>query len=113
MDQSKQLTPRAREMYAVIEKYSKSDLSQKEFCEQHGITYSTFHWWRHQYKKHNQNLKDTHNQSTDFIPVQVTKPVDPSPSSSSCQIEYPNGIIVHLKDVNVRIISELIRCLEQ
>jgi len=113
MDHQKKLTPRAKEMYALIERYFESGLSQKLFCKQHGITYSTFHWWQYQYKKYCQNSKATQLNSEDFIPVRVSSPIGTNSASHSCQIEYPNGIIVHLRDVNVQFISELIRWEEQ
>lgn len=112
MSQQKNLTPRAKEMFAMIERSFKSDLSQKAFCEQHSIKYSTFHWWRQQYKKHHPDFKRASKKSEDFIPVHVSSPVGPSTITHSCKIEYPNGVVVYLQDVNVRVISELIQSQE-
>lgn len=36
------LTPRAQEMFAPVEKYLTSGLSQKAFCAQETIAFSTF-----------------------------------------------------------------------
>ena len=39
-------TRRAAEMRLVIEEYAASGLGRKQFCEQRGITLTTFDYWR-------------------------------------------------------------------
>ena len=110
MKQQKNLSPRAQEMYTLIEKYFTTNLNQKTFCEQQGITYSTFHWWLSKYKNNSPTSMTNRSKSSgDFIPVHVGSPDTSTVFSSVCYIEYPNGVIVHLLDVNVQVISELIQ----
>jgi len=41
----------------LMAQYEASDLSQRIFCEQHGLAYSTFGYWRKQLRQslHNEN----------------------------------------------------------
>ena len=41
----------------LIAQYEAGDLSQRIFCEQHGLAYSTFGYWRKQLRRpvHNEN----------------------------------------------------------
>ena len=108
MSQHKEFTPRACEMYSLIEKYFTTNLTQRTFCEQQGIAYSTFHWWLHRYKTDNAaSLSSDDKRSGDFIPVHIAADTA-KVLSSTCHIEYPNGVIVHLLHADVRLISELI-----
>ena len=108
MSHRKNLTARAPEMYSLIEKYLTTNLTQRTFCEQHGIAYSTFHWWLHRYKTDGAaSLSSDDKRSGDFIPVHVATDTA-KVLSSTCHIEYPNGVIVHLLYADVRLISELI-----
>ena len=108
MNQRKNLTARAREMYSLIEKHFTTNLTQRDFCEQHGIAYSTFHWWLHKYKTDGAaSLSNDGERFGDFIPVHVAANTF-KVQSPTCHIEYPNGVIVHLMHADVRLISELI-----
>lgn len=50
MNQSKDLSRRAPEMYSLIEKYFTINLTRRAFCKQQGIACSTLHLWLHRYK---------------------------------------------------------------
>jgi hypothetical protein len=45
-----QLTPRAQQMLALIEKYLASGLSPKAFCAQEQLAYATFQCWLRKYR---------------------------------------------------------------
>ena len=117
MAKQQSLTARAQEMYALVEKYLASGLTQKRFCEQEAIRYSTFHWWVHQYRHttrpHKPDTEGEKKLSNPFIPLHITPTIDPSdPSPPSCAIEYPNGLVVRLfGDVDIRVLSHLL-CLQ-
>ena len=73
--QREKLTPRAQEMYSLIEKYFTTDLNQKTFCKQEGIAYSTFHWWLAQYRQNRSAQAVSNNKNADdFLPIHVTPP---------------------------------------
>jgi hypothetical protein len=42
-------TERSAEMRRVLEEYTASGLSRREFCEQRGITLTTFDYWRREH----------------------------------------------------------------
>jgi len=110
MKQRDKLTPRAQEMYLLIEKYFTTDLNQKTFCKQEGIAYSTFHWWLAQYRqKESAQAVNNNKNSGDFLPIQVAPPKFSETRPAPCQIEYPNGILVRLDQVNVDLIRQLVQ----
>jgi hypothetical protein len=117
MAKQQSLTARAHEMFALVEKYLASGITQKRFCEQEAIRYSTFHWWLHQYRHTTHpprpDAADGKGLSNPFIPLHIKPTIDPSdPSPPSCAIEYPNGLVVHLfGDVDIRVLSHLL-CLQ-
>ncbi len=41
------LTPRAREMQRLIERWERSGLGAAEFARRRGLSPNTFSWWRH------------------------------------------------------------------
>lgn len=102
-------TPRAQEMFALVEKYLASGLKQKQFCQQESITYSTFHWWLHEYR--HRDGKDVPGKS----PAKFIKlpPISSAVlSHHSYSIEYPNGVTVRLSGpVDVQLVSQLVQAL--
>jgi hypothetical protein len=107
MSTKSQPTRRAQEMFAVIEKYLTSGLQRREFCEQESITYSTFHWWFHQYRKHNSTHKTT---PKEFVRVNnPSSPSIPLESQSACVVEYPNGVVLRFSvPMDVDTIAQLV-----
>ena len=87
--------PRAKEMYASIKKYLSSDLTQKQFCKNEKLAYSTFQKWLQTYRKNNPAAVHQPAKKA-FIPVEVT-PHRTVTESSQCVLEYPNGIIIRFK----------------
>ena len=108
--QREKLTPRAQEMYLLIEKYFTTDLNQKTFCKQEDIAYSTFHWWLAQYRQKESAQAVSNNKNRDdFLPIHVTPSKLSNTQPTPCQIEYPNGIVVRLDQVNVQLIRQLVQ----
>ena len=110
MRQHPEITARASQMYSIIEKYFASNLSRKTFCEREGITYSTFQWWLGKYRQHQSgNDNQTTQQINDFVPIHVTAPESSDSRASACHIEYPNGVVVRLGDIDVQLIRQLVQ----
>lgn len=103
------VTERAQEMFAVIEKYLGSDLKRKEFCDQENLTYSTFHWWYHQYRKRHFAAKKS--SPKDFIQIHRPKTSDSlTEQSPILSIEYPNGVVLRFSnEPDIRVITELVK----
>ena len=74
MDSRKALTPRAQEMYELIEKYFESGLQQRTFCNQIGINLTTFQKWLYYYRKDNGN---TYNRDSIYFIRRAPLPENP------------------------------------
>ena len=95
MAQKTSHTPRAQEMFALVEKYLASGSSRKEFCKQESIPLSTLQWWLGQYRRTNHTKAGSVRSSETFVPVKVTSPKNTSiPSYPACIVEYPNGVVL-------------------
>jgi hypothetical protein len=96
MSTNNKLTPRAKQMFPLIEKFLVSEVTQQRFCQQQDIRLSTFQWWLHQYRKVNKiATRQTKPAAPKFIPIKLEAPA-PITIPPQCRIEYPNGIVLHL-----------------
>lgn len=43
------------QMFDHIKQWTLSNLSQKDYCRQHGLTYHSFHYWYKRYKNNDQS----------------------------------------------------------
>jgi len=91
MDYPTNLSPRSHQMYALIEKYQNSPLSQKAFCKQEDLPYSTFTYWLKKYR----GFKQATGTAQDFIPVKINER-SPEKQSNRCEIEFPGGIVIRI-----------------
>lgn len=81
-----QLQPERRlQMFAMIEQWRTSGLTQKAFCEQRSIRYYVFHYW---YKRYKMQQSDVDDNVASFVKLQVAKPS----SSGGVEINFPGGI---------------------
>ena len=55
-----------QQMFGLIRSWQGSGLSQKVFCEQHGVRYHVFHYWFKRYRD-----KDSGSSPGNFIPIQI------------------------------------------
>jgi hypothetical protein len=70
------------QMFANIASWLSSELSQKQWCQDQGITYHVFHYWCRKYR-------DEHPESTDdnsFVRLTV-KPE----AGTSCEVIFADG----------------------
>jgi hypothetical protein len=74
-------------MYALIRKWESSGLSQEKFFRQHGISKSTFGYWRKKYLKEQQSSKNPDS----FIPVKIANAHN-THNNHVLELVYPNGI---------------------
>lgn len=109
MSSKPKLTPRAREMYVMVEKYLKSGLSQQAFSKEAGIPCSTLRWWTGQYRKEKEQFSVKSNSSKGFIPLEViNSPQEPN-LLKDCEIKYPNGVSLRLSgELNINLLASLI-----
>jgi len=60
-----------QQMFNMLTHWQQSGISQKLYCEQHGIRYHVFHYW---YKRFRDGQADSKKDGT-FIPLQIKPPV--------------------------------------
>lgn len=90
---------RAQEMFARIEKYldakgRAASLTQKAFCEQEGLTITTFQNWLQKYRARQRQVETAPVPAQRFIPLHVQAP--PNAPPLSCVLEFPNGVMLRL-----------------
>jgi len=74
---------RQTDMLSLIEQWHESGKTQQLFCQEHGLTFSTFYYWLKRYRREI-------NESS-FLPVEIN-----SLTQSSIEIRYPDGVILQL-----------------
>ena len=87
------LAERRQQRFATIEKYLASKLTQKKFCEQEKLTYSTFQLWLKKYRQANADSTYEHGQpGSNFVPLTFQVPA----AKTDYVIEYPNGVVLRV-----------------
>jgi hypothetical protein len=72
---------RQEEMLSLIGQWQESGKSQKSFCQEHELTYTTFYYWLRRYRRG----QDENN----FLPIEIS-------SGSHIEIRYPDGVILQI-----------------
>jgi hypothetical protein len=99
---------RRRDMFSLIMKYEKSNISAREFYRQHNLPGHIFYFWRRKYKEVHTPTEQG------FLPVEIGPPVLPlvDEPRGIVQIQYPNGVLVTLnKSVSISRIKALIKAI--
>ncbi|MEA3476684.1 MAG: DUF1016 N-terminal domain-containing protein [Bacteroidota bacterium] len=97
-----------QEMFSIIRKYLKSNMSAQDFYRQHNLTEHRFYYWRRKYMDHH------HPSGKGFVPVEVHAPAHPlvNDTRGDIQIHYPNGVQVILdRSVSISRIKALIKAI--
>lgn len=89
---------------AHIEKWRSSGLSAKAFCEQEGLVYHQFGYWRQKFS----SADDSPTESK-LVPVTLATP---SKQTSDLEIVLPNGVVIRGIDArNVSLVTSLVDAL--
>jgi len=72
---------RQTDMLSLIEQWQGSGKSQKLFCMERDLTYTTFYYWLKRYRRGQDE--------SNFLPVEIS-------SGSYIEIRYPGGVILQL-----------------
>src|SRR6476660_6384001 len=62
------------QMYAHIEQWKQSGLSQKLYCEQQAVKYHVFHYWYKLYRDQHQQEEPESKPSASFFPLTLVNP---------------------------------------
>jgi len=92
-----------QQMYALVEKWKQSTLSQKEFVKQHKISRHKLNYWVTKYNKDSKANKPI----SKFIPVKVNNDKETRTALAEViEIIYPNGVrvVVNTKEDLSRIV---------
>jgi len=88
------------QMFASIASWLSSDLSQKQWCQDQGITYHIFHYWYRKYR-------DEHSESTgnsSFVLLTVERE-----AGVSCEVLFTDGTkIIFREAVPVQYLKSLL-----
>jgi hypothetical protein len=89
-------------MLAHIDACTRSGLSQKEYCQEHGISYSTFGYYR---MRQLRALQDSSVAAPGFLPVHV----EPPQAKTPFELVYPSGAFLRIPaDVSTEELKALI-----
>jgi len=102
MPQSDTRLQKRQRMFNLIASYLSSDQTQKDFCLDTGLNYSTFQFWLKRYRQNNENpeIREERLTSNGFVPIKISQSADRSDRVNfGFQIEYPNGIRIFLNTV--------------
>lgn len=89
---------RGQEMFALIESFKESDISQHLFCEQHNLPYSVFQYWLKKFRK------ESHTPEAGFIEMKISSPARPE----GVEIVFPSGAKVILQGADPAFIRLLV-----
>ena len=70
-------------MFLMITTWQKSGLSQRAYCEQHGVRYSLFHYWYKLYR----DEPSTSIEKASFVPLAI----HPFPLAASVELLLADG----------------------
>ena len=104
--QTQTLGERRQSRIATVVKYLDSGLTQRQFCQQENVAYSTLQFWLRRYRESNPGVQESNRDN--FVALQVRTPLQTDPPHYT--IQYPNGVVVH---VNGTISPEFLHVLIQ
>ncbi len=86
----------------IIDDYKTSGLTQRNFCQQRDIAYSSFTNWLIKLKKLGMDLSTESRPSTLFIDVSADKPLLPESGNEwDVELAFANGTVLRLKQTQV------------
>ena len=86
------LSERAHEMFAAVERYRESELTQKQFCHSEGLALTTFQYWAARYRQYHSSPE---NPQAAFVELKAAQPQTQT-SGQGIFLTYPNGVTLNL-----------------
>lgn len=83
-------------MFSLVEQQEHSELTIHAFCTEHNLKVHSFRYWRQKYRQAASRKG--------FIPIIPT-----TIGRHPIQLSYPNGVSLHLDNVDINLIAQLIR----
>jgi hypothetical protein len=77
-------------MYSLIKNYLEVNMSQKDFCNTHNLSFRKFQYWYGRYKR-----EFPVDNNVSFVPLKIDDIPQVKPSEEM-KICYPNGVVIEL-----------------
>lgn len=87
------------QMLRLVADYEQSGQSQRSFCQAAGLKLSQFGYWVRKVNKQQQ-------QGAGFIEIDTHSPAQ---AANQIELVYPGGIIIRMKQADLRLIGQLLR----
>jgi len=92
----------------LIESWQTSNLTQKQFCTQHAIAYSGFHYWFKKFREEDAPSQEGLGFATVKIPTSHKKPVERQ-GSVQAELVLPDGRrVIFYQGVDVQFVRALL-----
>jgi hypothetical protein len=99
------------EIYLAIELWKESGISQKDYCIQNDLSFSTFNYWQKKYQADRYGKKAK--SFKPFIPVHIPQSITTKILETGTRIisiTYPNGVVVNCPvGISIEQIRELVK----
>jgi hypothetical protein len=112
MESNHRLIIRQEEMYGKIQDFLSREITQKQYCQEENLSYSTFMYWLRKYRKDHALPSQRASLPSGFIPLKLTSDSAISQTPLDCEVKLPNGVLIrcHSASINSSLVN-LIRLL--
>ena len=94
----KSSSPRSEARYALIREYlDKPDITQREFCLNHPIAYSTFQLYLRKFRQ-SQIFPKATEATGRFLPIALPELAIAPSSHSTCEVVWPHGMVIRFRE---------------
>lgn len=98
MPTTKSIAPRSEARYALIREYlDKPGITQREFCLNHQIAYSTFQLYLRKVRQ-SQIIPKSTEATGRFVPLALPGLAIAPGSHSTCELVWPNGMLLRFRE---------------
>ena len=107
MESNQRLIIRQEEMYGKIQDFISREITQKQYCQEENLSYSTFLYWLRKYRKERGLPSQRSSLPSGFIPLKLTSDSPGSQTPLDCEVKLPNGVLIrcHSSSINSSLIN--------
>ena len=101
METNQRLIIRQEEMYAKIQDFFSREITQKQYCQEENLSYSTFMYWLRKYRKDHALPSQRASLPSGFIPLKLTSDSAISQTPLDCEVKLPNGVLIRCNSQSI------------